>query len=176
MKILIIGSAGAGKTVLAVELGSLLDLPVIHLDAVHWRPDWVKPPAEEWRQTVDDLLQRERWIMDGNYGGTLPQRLAACDTVLFLALPRRLCLYRVLKRTITHWGRTRPDLNPGCREQLPDWEFLSWIWTYHRKRTPGILEMLREIEAHKRVVILKSRSEVARFVQSLRNTSEAATA
>lgn len=55
----------------------------------------------------------------------MEERIAASDTVILLAPSRATCLFRVLKRSIRQWGRTRPDLHPGCREQLPDAEFLT---------------------------------------------------
>ncbi len=83
-KILIIGSGGSGKSTLAVRLGELLQLPVIHLDEHFWQPGWVEPPREEWKTKVDEFCSRDAWIMDGNYGGTLEERITASDTVLFL--------------------------------------------------------------------------------------------
>ena len=163
-KVLIIGSAGSGKTVLATKLGALVGLPVIHLDALHWQPGWIEMPKDAWTQVIAEAVQRECWIMDGNYGGTLDVRLRACDTVIFLAFPRLLCLYRVFKRAVTYRGRTRPDLNPGCLEQLPDWEFLSWIWSYPTQRTPKIMQALQACEGEKEVFILKSPSAVRKFL------------
>ena len=65
-RILIIGSGGAGKSTLAVELGRLLGLPVVHLDAEFWRPGWVQTPDEEWHCRMSELVQFDRWLMDGN--------------------------------------------------------------------------------------------------------------
>ncbi len=166
-KVLIVGSGGAGKTFLATRLGELLGLPVIHLDALYWRPGWERPHEETWRETVDELVRRDCWIMDGNYGSTLDIRLKACDTVVFLAFPRLLCLYNVLRRAVIYRGKTRPDLNPGCPEQLPDREFLGWIWSYPRKRTPKLLDTLRAYEGRKQIFILRSPSETGRFLKQL---------
>ena len=121
-RVLIIGSAGAGKTTLSVELGAVLGLPVVHLDAHYWRPGWVPSDDQHWKDTVASMVQNDHWIMDGNYGGTMDMRVAAADTVVFLALPRIVCLYRVMIRALRYWNRPRPDLNDGCPEQLPDWE------------------------------------------------------
>lgn len=167
-KVCIIGCGGAGKSTLAVRLGSILDLPVVHLDAVHWRPNWEKPPKDVWQRQHGELLEREAWILDGNYGGTMKERIAASDTVILLALPRFTCLLQVFKRAIRHLGRSRPDLNPGCREQLPDREFLEWIWNYNRTRLPGILDDLKRVRKDKNVVILRSRCDVARFLNVLK--------
>lgn len=61
--------------------------------------------------------------MDGNYDGTFEIRLEACDTVILLDLARTVCLYRVLKRTITYYGKSRRDLNPGCRSNCQTGSF-----------------------------------------------------
>ncbi len=167
-KVCIIGCGGSGKSTLAVKLGTLLDLPVVHLDAVHWRPNWEKPPRDVWRRQHGELLERETWILDGNYGSTMKQRIAASDTVVLLALSRFTCLFQVFKRAVRHLGRSRPDLNPGCREQLPDLEFLDWIWNYNRTRLPGILDDLERVTNTKNVVILRSRGDVARFLNELK--------
>ena len=165
-RILVIGSGGAGKSTLARRVGATLGLPVIHLDALYWQPGWVPTPENEWEQRVAALVAGARWVMDGNYGGTLDQRLAVCDTVVFLDLPRWLCLARVVWRRLRYAGRTRPDVAPGCAEQV-SWEFVSWIWKYPHRRRPGILRRLAVLPADRQVVVLRSRREVMRWLATL---------
>src|SRR5438034_11750677 len=83
-RILVIGSGGSGKTTFARRLAERTTLPLIHLDALYWRPGWDPTPADEWRARVEALANEPAWIMDGNYGGTLDIRLAASDTIVFL--------------------------------------------------------------------------------------------
>lgn len=165
-RILVIGSGGAGKSTVALELGKRLNLPVIHLDALYWRPGWLERSANEWQHMVEDLLQEECWIIDGNYGRTLERRLSAADTVVFLDLPRWLCLWRVLKRRLRFHGRSRPDMAEGCPERLTG-EFLRWIWFYAERRRAGILAQLREVAQEKEVVVLHSPREVESFLECL---------
>jgi adenylate kinase family enzyme len=73
---------------------------LIHLDALYWRAGWKPTPNEEWDRIVEELSARDAWVMDGNYGRTLPTRLAACDTVIFLDMSRYICLWLVFKRWI----------------------------------------------------------------------------
>ena len=81
-RVLVIGSGGAGKSTSRERSVKRPSSPVVHLDACHWRPG--RFPAEgEWTRTIDEIAARPAWIMDGNYGGTLDRRLAACDTVIF---------------------------------------------------------------------------------------------
>jgi adenylate kinase family enzyme len=165
-RVLVIGPGGAGKSTLAARIAARTGLPLIHLDARYWRAGWVETPAAEWSAEVARLTAGEAWVMDGNYGGTLEPRLAACDGVVFLDLPRWLCLARVLRRWLRHAGRTRPDLAPGCPEQL-SWEFVRWIWTYPRARRPAILRRLAALPPDRRVIVLDSRAAVARFRDEL---------
>jgi adenylate kinase family enzyme len=103
--------------------------------------------------------------MDGNFGGTLELRLAACDTVIFLDMPRTLCLWRVIMRRLRFHGESRPDMSPGCPERL-SWEFVHWIWTYPRTRRPKLLERMDALRGEKTVVVLRSRKEVEEFLAS----------
>ena len=165
-KIAIIGSGGSGKSVLARQLGGLLNIEVVHLDAVHWKPGWVEPPDDEWRETVESLVTGESWIIDGNYGGTMEIRLSAADTVIFLDFPRWLCVLRVIKRRFQYRGRDRPDMAPGCPEKI-DWAFLKWVWGYRTRSRPRVLQRLEQYRADKRVIILRGAAGVRSFLREL---------
>ena len=165
-RVMIIGAGGAGKSTLARQVGARTGLPVIHLDAEYWHAGWVPTPDVEWRARVSALAGGERWVMDGNYGGTLDLRLARADTVVFLDLSRRATMWGVLRRWLAHRGRTRPDMAPGCPEQM-SWEFLRWVWEYPRTRRPQMLRRLGELPPGTRPVVLRSRAEVARWLATL---------
>ena len=168
-RILVLGSGGAGKSTFAKQLGELLKIKVDHLDQHYWKPGWVEPSNEEWVATVAKLIGRERLIIDGNYGGTLDQRIARCDTLIFLDMPRLLCLWRIIKRRLTYQNAARPDMAQGCDEKL-DLEFVSWVWTYPKHTRPRILRLINNNGDEKRMVRLRSDSEVRQFLNSLRQT------
>jgi adenylate kinase family enzyme len=166
-RILLIGPGGAGKSTLARCIAETLDLPLIPLDTLYWRPGWVKTPDAQWRQIVEDLLRGEAWVMDGNIGGTLDARLAACDTTILLDLPPLLCLWRVLKRRWWFRGRARPDMTEGCEEKI-DAEFLHWVLSDRWRRKPAILAKFVAATAHgKQCVVLDSRAAVVAFIADL---------
>ena len=166
-RIAIIGSGGAGKSTLARRLGATLGVEVIHLDAVYWREGWNATPSPEWERTVAALVQRESWIMDGNFAGTLDTRCRAADTLIFLDVPRSVCFCRVLYRQLAYWGRTRPDMAPGCPEKL-DAGFLQWIWRYPLYSRPRVLRKLEHYAAGRTVVKLRSSTEVKRFLKEIK--------
>lgn len=170
---LVVGSGGAGKTTFARRLGARTGLPVIHLDAVFWRPGWVETPRDVWQATVAELLARDAWIMDGNFGATLQQRLAACDTAVLLDRSRWLCLWRVVWRAVRFFKRTRPDMAPGCAESV-DWEFLRWVWRYPLDSRPHVLAHLAAAGPGRRIVRLRSGREIETFLAELPDARAAA--
>ena len=161
-KVLVIGSGGSGKTTLARRIAARLNIDLIHLDSIYWKPGWVETPKAEWRTIVEELVMREAWIMDGNYSGTLDVRVQACDTVIFLDLPRLLCLWRVLKRLLLNWNRNRSDMADECREMF-NLSFMLWIWGYRKRTRPKVLAMLKDSPG-KKVVVLRTQREIEEFL------------
>ena len=169
-RVLVIGSGGAGKSTFATRLGRRLGLPVIHLDRLYWRAGWVEPPKDEWRLTVEELCARDGWVMDGNYSGTLDVRLAACDAVVFLDLPRAVCAWRITKRALKYRGTNRPDVGEGCPERLnKDFlTFLLWVWNYPRRSRPKVLERIGALSESKPIYRLRSSAEAEEFLAEVK--------
>lgn len=165
-RVIIIGSGGAGKSTLARHLGKILQIEVIHLDKLYWLPNWVEPSKDEWQKMVADILQKDSWIIDGNFGGTMEMRLEVCDTAIFLDFPPTICLYRVLQRRLKYRNTNRPDMGEGCNEKV-DLDFLGWIWNFRKTTKPIIEKRLQKIEKAKNIIRLKSSKEVEDFLQKL---------
>lgn len=167
-RVVVIGVGGSGKSTLSRQMGELTGLPVVHLDGLYWKPGWVEPTLASWRATVRELVSHDSWILDGNYGGTIDIRLAAADMVVFLDLPPWVTLPRVFRRWLTHRGRVRPGMAPGCNERF-SWKFLLWILRFRRDRRPAILQKLKQLPPSTEVVMLGSSREVAAFLHDLRD-------
>ncbi|MEP6977469.1 MAG: AAA family ATPase [Thermoleophilia bacterium] len=163
-RIAIIGAPGAGKSTLARELARRLNLPIVHLDVLFWQPGWVEPDRDDWEALNRQLVQGERWIMDGNYGGTMEIRLAAADTIVFLDPPRLLCIWRVIRR---RRAGPRPDLAPYLDERVGARDFLTflvYVWRYRPTRGPVVEERIRRHAEGKQVHVLRSRRDVHQFL------------
>ena len=167
-RVLVIGPGGSGKSTFAARLGQISGLEVKHLDRFYWRAGWTKPSNEDWLKTVSELISGESWIIDGNFSGTLGQRVERCDTIIFLDMPRLLCLWRVTKRRLTYRNRSRPDMAEGCAEKL-DREFISWVWNYSQRSRPKVVKLLNENQASKKIVWLRSNADVERFLKSCKS-------
>ncbi|MBT2640613.1 DNA topology modulation protein [Bacillus sp. ISL-41] len=168
-KIIIIGCGGAGKSTLARKLGKILNIKVYHLDALYWKPGWEMTAKDEWETLIKEVIEKDSWIMDGNYGSTMDLRALAADTIIFLDYSSARCLYGVFKRRIMYHGRTRPDINEGCPESL-DWDFIKWVAQYKRKNAPGIMAKLEEFKFQgKEIYHLTNPRETEAFLEGLIN-------
>ena len=130
-RILVIGSPGAGKSTLARELAQRTGLPLFHLDRMHWLPGWIERDRDEAARNLDAVLAQDRWIIDGNYGSSLPRRVARADGVVWLDYPTSLCLRRAVQRWWRYRGQARPDMTEGCPERL-NAEFFLYIAQFRR--------------------------------------------
>ena len=164
-RILIIGCGGAGKSTLARQLGEKLDIPVVHLDRLFWKPGWVEECKDEFDRKLALELEKDRWIIDGNFNRTMPQRLKKCDTIIYLDFSRVACLMGVAKRIITTYGKVRPDMGDGCPERF-DLEFLGWVWNYNKRNRQRNYQLLEEA-THAEKIVLKNRRAVKRFLKNL---------
>ena len=161
-RVAVIGRGGAGKSMFARELGERTSLPVIHLDRLFWKPGWVPMPADEWHALHAELIEPDRWIIDGNYGSTMEARTQAADTVVFLDLPRLVCLWGALQRQWRHRAGGRPDMVPGQRERL-DFMFLWWIVRYPDR----VLARLAKVPASTQVIRIRSRRAARELLDQL---------
>jgi adenylate kinase family enzyme len=161
-RIKIVGGPGSGKSTLAQQLGARLGLPVVHMDALYWQPGWVERPEAEVYDAVANFTQQESWVVDGSYSDTLDLRVARAEMIVFLNLPRRLRMWRLIRRTVRHFGTSRPDMAQGCPERF-DRAFFAFAWNYD---TDERVRMLRYLDRHAQIDIrhLGSRRQVARFL------------
>ncbi len=163
---MIIGPGGSGKSTLARAIAARTGLPVVHLDVLFWRADWEPAPVEQAVRDLAAAVADDRWIVDGNFLQRVGEdgRLDRADTVIFLDLPRRVCLWRVIVRLVRDRRRTRPDLPEGCREGF-DPDGLRWIWNYPATERPSVLKLLAGAAERGAVVHhLRCRADVRRFI------------
>jgi adenylate kinase family enzyme len=169
-RVLVLGSGGAGKSTLARGLGDRLGLPVIHLDIHYWNFGWKPTPEPEWNHRVRRLAAEDAWVMDGNFSGSLALRLPRCDAIVFLDLPRSVCLRSVLVRWLRYRYRARPDLPEGCPEKF-DLEFLRWVWHFPERSRPRVLAAIEQASPRVQVLRLTRRAQARALLCALPSCS-----
>ena len=137
-RVSVVGSSGSGKSTFAERLADRLGVPLIQLDALNWGPNWTPVEVETFRSRVRAATAADAWVCDGNYSAVRPIVLARTDTVVWLDLPLRVCLWRVVRRTLRRY-RTKEDLwGTGNREtllrQFGRDSLIWWVLSTHRRR------------------------------------------
>lgn len=161
---MIVGCGGSGKSTVARDLGARLDLPVTHLDAIYYDPDWAPLPMEDFATAQSELVAEPRWIAEGNYASTLPIRLAAADdAVVFLDLPAVTCLWGITQRRLRHRGGQHREI--GVYDRIT-WRFVRYIVGYRRSMAPRVRALVAEHTPQAQFVALASRRQVRRFLTS----------
>jgi len=158
-------SAGVGKSTFAKKLSTELSIPVYHLDRYYWEPGWIETSEENFSNEQKKIVKQESWIIEGNYGSTFDIRAQEADTIIYLELPLRICLFRALKRWLLNIGENREDMGQGCPEKM-DREFITFIVKTYHKRKKVMAERLASFEQfnHYRIVYrLTSKTDISNF-------------
>jgi len=168
-RLLVLGCSGAGKSTLSERLSQITGLPLVCLDRLYWKPGWEHLSREEFRVVLDESLSANQWIMDGDFDHTLAHRLDYCDAAVLLDYPTIVCLAGVIRRWVTHYGKTRSSMTEGCPERL-DGDFIRWVISYRRTRRPDHMKLLKqagEKDNHPRIFILKNRRQCRKWLASI---------
>ena len=156
-KIIVIGCPGSGKSTVSRALHNKTGIPLYHLDMMYWNADKTTVEKSVFLERLSAVLEKDEWIIDGNYGSTMEWRMAACDTVIFLDYPLHVCLDGIQERR----GKPRSDM-PWI-ETEEDAEFIEFIKNYNEQQKPKVLELLEKY-GDKNIVIFKSREQADAFL------------
>ena len=167
-KIIVIGNAGSGKTTFSKALAEKLNISLVHLDKIFWCGKWKHISRDEFDEKLENELQKDSWIIDGNFDRTIPRRLKECDTVFYLDMPVISCLWNSTKRVFKNYGYTRDDMGGYCPEKFDKHKlelYLS-ILNFNKKNKERYYEMLSK-EKDKKIIIFKNRKEIKEFLKKL---------
>jgi len=166
-RVSIVGVPGSGKTTVGRRLAASLDVPFVELDAIFHQPNWSELPRDAFRSRVNEVLTTDGWVVDGNYPAVQDLVWQRADTVVWLDIPRRVVLRRVVLRTLRR-AFTREALWNDNREPLtnfyrldPEKNIIRCTWVKH----PEYVErsgaaMSESANAHLRFVRLGSQEEI----------------
>ena len=156
-KVIVIGCPGSGKSTVSRALHNKTGIPLYHLDMMYWNADKTTAEKSVFLERLSTVLEKDEWIIDGNYGSTMELRMVACDTVIFLDYPLDVCLDGIRARR----GKPRSDM-PWI-ETEEDAEFIEFIKNYNEQQKPKVLELLEKY-SDKNIVIFKNREQANEFL------------
>lgn len=159
-KIIIIGCPGSGKSTFSRVLHKMTGIPLFHLDMMYWNTDRTTVDKVVFLERLSNIIQKNEWIIDGNYNSTMELRLQACDTVIFLDYPLDICLDGIKERR----GKERTDM-PWI-EKEEDAEFIEFVKNFNLQSRPRIMKMLGEC-SDKEIYIFKNRNEADEFLNQI---------
>jgi adenylate kinase family enzyme len=173
-RVSVVGTSGVGKSTVASSLARLLGADFLELDSLQHQADWTPLPTPEFRVRVAAVAEGERWVIDGNYSRVQDIVWARADTVVWLDLPRRTVMRRVIWRTLRRVGG-RVELWNGNRERWRNFFALDkeesvivWAWQTHTSnRARYEAAMADPLNAHLRFIRLRSAESVRRFLRSV---------
>ena len=108
-----------GKTTLARALADRFEFEFVELDAVRHMAGWVERPDDDFREVVTASLDgaQRGWVTDGNYLTVRRLIFDRVETVIVLALPWKIMLWRTFKRSLRR-SYKREELWNGNRENF----------------------------------------------------------
>ena len=182
MRIVVVGTSGAGKTTLARRIAARLALPHIELDAINWQSGWrdlTRHDPDEFIRRVSEAIRADAWVVDGNYGPVRDQVWRRATHLIWLDYDRPLIMARVIRRSLVR-AVLRTELWAGNRERwrhmLQPSHPIRWAWSNwarHRREyaerlgrgeSAGLvlLRLRRPAEAERAITFLVQAARVGR--------------
>ena len=156
-KVIVIGCPGSGKSTFSRALHNKIGIPLYYLDMMYWNADKTTVENSVFLGRLSDVLAKDEWIIDGNYGSTMELRMASCDTVIFLDYPLDVCLDGIKERR----GKPRDDM-PWI-ETEEDAEFIEFVKSYNERQKNQVLELLEKY-SDKNIIVFKTRAQADDFL------------
>jgi adenylate kinase family enzyme len=178
-RINVVGVSGSGKSTFAKRLSGLTGIRYIEMDALYWKPAWTASTDEEFFAKLEQALEEEEWILDGNYSRSQPVKWRNVTMIVWVDYSLARTLWQAVSRAFRR-SLTKEELWPGTdnRESFRK-SFLSkdsiiwWTITSRRRQRHRYLR-LKDDQGRDGPTIIRLRSprEVGRFCTRLADQAD----
>jgi adenylate kinase family enzyme len=170
-RVVVQGPSGSGKSTLAKALARSRGIPYLELDSIYHLKDWTALDDDTFRDEVSSFASQPRWVSDGNYRVVRDLLWRRADLIIFIDLPRRQVIARLVRRTLRRALR-REELWNGNRESLrnlmsrdPERNIVLWSWNTHARYREVVPDEARADASHAQIRVLRGAREVNDFVR-----------
>lgn len=160
-KAIIIGCPGAGKSTFARILSDKTHLPLYYLDMLWHKPNRTTVDRNIFDKKLKEIVLKDKWIIDGNYGRTLEMRIQSCEAIFLLDFPVEECLAGAESRI----GKQRVDM-PWIETEF-DEEFRQWIIDFPKNELPIVYELLDRYKSEKSIYVFHSRADIDNYLSKM---------
>ncbi|MBY0552990.1 adenylate kinase [bacterium] len=176
-KINVIGTSGSGKSTFSIKLAEALGYPYIEMDKLFWEPNWKWSTDEKFFDQLKTALNRDTWVLDGNYSRSVPIKWQNVEMIIWLDYSFGRTLFQAVKRAVRR-TLTQEELWEGTnnRESFKKSFFskdsiIWWTITTHKQNKIKYENVMSDARfAHLKFVRLKSHKEAAQFIENLKKT------
>ncbi len=177
-RIVIYGAPGSGKTFLATKLSSILSIPKYSIDDYFWKKGWQVSSKQELKDKILPIINKESWILDGNYSIIRPYALEKAELAIIMKIPTVQCIWNIFTRTlfrnlkikrkeITPLPKEIEERDVGLKNFFPAFFILSKMSIkFNRKKFKEIYQEVRKAKSVK-IIIVKSKKEFNKVIENL---------
>ncbi len=161
-KIVVVGVSASGKSTFARKLAERTHLPLTHMDSIWWKPGWVEVGEEEATRQMEELTQRDAWVIEGYIPkAARPFVFERATSIVYLDYSRATGAARYLRRWLKHRKNPRPELE-GSPEKF-DWKFLKLVW--NKGEAISLNKFLAKVEEQQKIRVIKKPSEADKLLK-----------
>jgi adenylate kinase family enzyme len=167
-RIMIFGPSASGKSTMAVALGKKLNIPIHHLDQLFFSPKtfWDPRPTEEIQKLHGQIIDRDEWIIDGNFSELMPSRIMRATAIIWLNPSTLACVFNFYKRFFRKHRSKRPyaGLLEGAKERFT---LIRLRYIFKHKRKKLFFSKLVENFPKHRIFYLDSFKKIKNFFEKI---------
>lgn len=165
MKICVIGYSGSGKSSFATKLALYYGVEPTYIDKFQFEPGWIIRDPLVRNQMIQEVVDQDEWVIDGNYFHAVPERFKKADQIFIFDFNRFKCLYGALLRRIKYRKKSRRSMTEGNEEKF-DFEFFMWIMFHSRSKQRRMFYKNIVKEYKNKTFVFTKRKQVNKYLAS----------